>query len=190
MATFQSTIVNRMVRAARLESQVYEEVEADTTALGQAMLVVVLSSAAAGVGLGLRDLIAGDVGAALVALVVGVASALATWFIWAFLAFIIGTTILKRPQTSSHIGETLRTIGFSTAPGVLRIFSFVPVLGEILLFAVNVWMLAAMVIAIRQALDFETWRAVATALIGFVVQLAVLLVLLAASGGLGAAQTT
>ncbi|MBI4236034.1 MAG: YIP1 family protein [Chloroflexi bacterium] len=178
----QNVLVSRMIRAARLESQLYEEVEADTTALGQAMLVVVLSSVAAGIGIGLGTLFQGNGAAIGVALIVGVAGALLTWFIWALLTYLIGTTILKGPQTSSNMGETLRTIGFSTSPGVLRIFAFVPVVGQIILFAVSVWMLVAMVIAVRQALDFETWRAVVTTAIGFVIQLVVLVVLLAVTG--------
>lgn len=182
-AASQRSLVNRMVRAARLEPQLYEEVEADTSALSQAMLVVAISSAAAGIGVGLRSLVGGGEASGVgVALLVGVAGALLTWFIWAFLAYLIGTTLLKGPNTSSNIGETLRTIGFSTSPGILRIFSFIPVVGEILVFAINVWMLIAMVIAVRQALDFETWRAVVTTLIGFVIQLVVLVVLLAISG--------
>ena len=45
-----ASLVDRMIRAAKLDSHLYEEVEADTGAMGQAMLVVVLSSIAAGIG--------------------------------------------------------------------------------------------------------------------------------------------
>ena len=47
-----ASLGNRMIRAAKLDVSLYEEVEADTGATGQAMLVVVLSSLAAGIGIG------------------------------------------------------------------------------------------------------------------------------------------
>jgi hypothetical protein len=114
---------DRMVRAARLEPALYEEVEADKTALGQAMGVVVLSSVAAGIGaVGTRG-----VGG----IVTGAIGALVGWYIWAFLTYFIGTRLLPQPQTRTDTGELLRTIGFSSSPGVLRVFGFIPILGGV-----------------------------------------------------------
>jgi hypothetical protein len=141
-----------------LDVGTYEEVEADSTALGQAMVVVVLSSVAAGIGSGEGRLITGAIGA------------LVVWFVWAFLTFVIGTKILPQTQTRSDVGELLRTIGFASAPGILRVFGFVPVAGSLVLLVASVWMLAAMVVAVRQALDFtSTWRAVGVCIVGWVV---------------------
>ena len=102
-------------------------------------------------------------------------AALVGWCIWAGLTYVIGTKLLPEPQTRSDMGELLRTIGFSTAPGILRILGFIPFLGALISFAAGVWMLVAMVIAVRQALDYKsTGRAVGVCLIGFVIYMVAL----------------
>ena len=98
---------DRMVRAAKLDVGLYEEVEADKTAMGQAMRVVILSSIAAGIGIISKTGIVG--------IVVGTISALIGWYIWAFMVYIIGTKLLPQSQTKASPGELLRTIGFSTS---------------------------------------------------------------------------
>jgi hypothetical protein len=160
-----SGFADRMIGAARLNISTYEEVEADRTATGQAMAVVILSSVAAGIG-GLRLGLGGLVGSIIAALI--------AWFLWAFLAFLIGTRLLPEPQTRSDVGELLRTTGFSTAPGVLRILSIIPFLGGIINFAISIWLLMTMVIAVRQALDYRsTGRAIIVCLIGWILYLIV-----------------
>lgn len=160
MASFSE----RMIGAAMLNADTYEEVEADSTALGQAMGVVVLSSVASGIGsLGYGGI---------TGLVVGTIAALVGWFIWAALSFLIGTKLLPEPQTRSDVGELLRTIGFAASPGILRVAGFVPLFGWLITLVANLWMLAAMVIAVRQALDYRsTGRAIAVCVIGFIVNL-------------------
>jgi len=170
-----ASLVDRMVRAAKLDINLYEEVEADKSAMGQAITVVVLSSVASGIGtiavLGIQGLIIGTI------------SALLGWFVWAFLVYIIGTKLLPEPQTKSDMGELLRTIGFSSSPGVLRVFGFIPFLGAIISIVVNVWMLVAMIIAVRQALDYKsTWRAIGVCVIGFVIYVAIIAVIFAVLG--------
>ena len=145
-----------------IKVDVYEEVEADRTATGQAMGVVVLSSLAAGIGIGLPAGIAG--------LVVGTVVSLIGWFIWAGLAHLIGTRILPTPNTESTWGQVLRTTGFSVAPGMFRVFSLIPVLGIFIDVAVLIWMLVTFVVAVRQALDYQsTWRAIAVCMTGWLV---------------------
>ena len=158
-----SSFANRMVRAAKLDVNLYEEVEADKQAMGQAMGVVVLSSLAAGIG---------SVGATGInGLLLGTIAALAGWFIWALITFYVGTKLLPEPQTESDYGELLRTTGFSSSPGVLRIFGVVPLLGTIIFVVCGIWMLVAMIIAVRQALDYKsTWRAVGVCFIGWIIQ--------------------
>ncbi|MGB0909354.1 MAG: hypothetical protein ACPGYT_03255 [Nitrospirales bacterium] len=168
--------VDRIVRAAKLDIQLYEEVEADKSAMGQAMTVVVLSSLAGGIGFmsqaGLKGLFIGTVGS------------LVGWYVWAFLTYIIGTKLLPEPQTSADHGELLRTIGFSSAPGMIRILGILPGLGTITNFLASGWMLIAMVIAVRQALDYEsTYRAIGVCLIGWVAQAALMMLLLMLMGG-------
>jgi hypothetical protein len=83
----------------------------------------------------------------------------------------------------------LRTIGFSSSPGVLRVLGIIPMLGNILNFIVGIWMLVAMVIAVRQALDYNsTWRAVGVCLIGWIVQITIFGLFFWLIGGSGASQ--
>jgi hypothetical protein len=165
-----ATFTQRIIGAARLDVQTYEEVENDTAATGQAMLVVILSSVAGGIGatVGSRT--------GLIGLIVW---ALIGWFIWAFLAFLIGTKILPEAQTRSNVGELLRTTGFSSAPGILRILGIIPIFGRLILMLVGIWMLVTMVIAVRQALDYSsTVRAVVVCLIGWLINIVITAVLI------------
>ena len=176
-----ASLTDRMIRAAKLDVSLYEEVEADKGAMGQAMGVVILSSVAAGIGTigttGIKGLFFGTI------------VALLGWFIWAFLTYFIGTRLLPEPQTKADHGELLRTIGFSSSPGVLRVLGIIPMLGAILNFIIGIWMLVAMVIAVRQALDYKsTWRAVGVCLIGWIVQIVIFALFFWLIGGFGVSQ--
>ncbi len=170
-----AAIQDRMLRAAKLDVQLYEEVEHDEGALRQATTVVVLSAVAAGIGsLGIGGL---------AGLVSGTLAALFGWYIWAFLTYFIGTRLLPEPQTRADYGELLRTIGFASAPGLIRVLGIIPGLGQIVFAVAGVWMLIATVIAVRQALDYtNTWRAVGVCAIGWVVQSVILMVVFAMFG--------
>ncbi len=169
-------LFDRMMRAAKLDVQLYEEVEKDQTAMTQAMTVVLISSLAGGVGsLGVMGFWG---------LLVGLVASLVGWFVWAFLTYFIGTKLLPEPQTKADLGELLRTIGFSSSPGVIRVLGVIPFLGTIVMFAASIWMLVAMVIAVRQALDYQsTWRAVGVCLIGWIAQMVLYGVFFAVLGG-------
>ena len=162
---------DRIVRAAKLDVDLYEEIEADKGALFQAMGVVVLSSLAAGLG----SLTHGGTNG----LLYGTFTALIGWFIWAYLTYAIGTKLLPTPKTHADYGELLRTTGFSAAPGLIRVLGIIPWFARIVFLVAGIWMLVAMVIAVRQALDYEsTLRAVGVCIIGWIVQAAVLWVFL------------
>ena len=168
----------RMIGVAKLDVQIYEEVEADRHATGQALAVVLLSSLAAGSG-------AATLGTGVISTIF---AAVLSWVIWAFLTYFIGTRLLPESQTHADMGQLMRTLGFAQAPGVLRIFGGLPGIGPIVLSVVSVWMLIAMVIAVRQALDFTTtWRAAVVCLVAWlaVIISAVLLLSLmgSAAGG-------
>lgn len=179
------SLASRMVRAAKLEVDLYEEVEADTTANGQAFLAVIVASVASSVGGGIAGLLL-DKGAAwfLWGLLAGLGWSLVGWLAWALLAYWLGTTLFKGPETSATYGELLRTIGFANSPWVLSILSFIPILGGLIYFGVLIWALIAGVIAVRQALDFSTWRAIGTCIVGGIIYiLVVALVRLLVLGG-------
>ncbi len=173
-----ASMVDRMIGAAKLDSRTYEEVEADVTATGQAMAVVVISAVAAGIGAA-RMGVMGVIGTTIAALV--------GWFIWAFLVWLIGTKMLPEPQTEADMGQLLRTIGFSASPGIFRILGFIPVVGGVIAFLAGIWMLVAMVIGVRQALDYtSTGRAVGVCVIGFVIYIAIMFAVMAVFGVMGA----
>jgi hypothetical protein len=170
--------IDRILRAAKLDVHLYEEVEADKSAMGQAMAIVVLSSLAAGIGG------AGMGAAGASGILMGVITTLVGWYIWAFLTYFIGTKLLPEPQTHADLGELLRTIGFSSSPGLIRVLGIIPSLGALLYSAASIWMLVAMVIAVRQALDYKsTWRAVGVCAIGWVMQIVIIMVLFFLLGG-------
>jgi hypothetical protein len=165
------TFTNCMVRAARLDASLYEEVEADPTAMRPAMQVVVLSSVAAGVGSITQGGLVG-----IIAMTVG---SLLGWYIWAGLTYVIGTRLLAEPQTEADMGQLLRTTGFSSSPGIIRLLGIVPGLANIVTPIAAIWMLVTMIVAVRQALDYSsTWRAVVVCVIGWLVQILVLVGLL------------
>ena len=165
-----SIFINRIIRACKLDVNLYEEVEADKSATVQAALVVVLSSLAAGVGalsLGASNFLMAPI------------LSLVSWYIWAYIIYIIGAKIFPEPNTKADHGELLRTIGFSSAPGLIRVFGFTPELMSITFIGAAIWMLIAMVIAVRQALDYEsTWRSIGVVVIGFLVQAIILITIL------------
>jgi len=158
----------RLIGALAIDSVVYEEVEADESATGQALLVVVLSSLAAGVG-GF-----GWGTASLQGILFVSAVALVSWVAWAVITFQIGTRLMPERQTRADVGQLLRTIGFSAAPGMLRIFGIVPGATLPAFIITAIWMLVAMVVAVRQALDYEsTARAVAVCALGWALSIGI-----------------
>lgn len=157
---------DRILGAARLDDAVYEEVEHDRSALGQAALVVVLTSLAAGIGGIAEEGVSGFIGLTLGALV--------AWAVYAWLTYFIGTRLLAGPQTVADWGEVARALGFAQSPRFLLILGVVPVLAVLVGLVVFVWVLITTVIALRTALDFSTGRAIGTAIIGWLAQVIIL----------------
>ncbi len=153
-------ILRRMVNASLLRADTYEEVEADTGANLQALGVVVI--AALGMGIGSID----NSGVSGIVWHTGVA--VGGWYVWAYVTYLIGTRLLPTRETVADHGELLRTIGFSSSPGVLRVFMVFPPIALWVFLVCSLWMLVAMVVAVRQALDYHsTGRAIAVCVIGF-----------------------
>ena len=150
----------RLLRASLLHADTYEEVEADASAGPQAFAVVLLSSAAVGIG-GITNSGAEGILIQIVCAVVG-------WWTWAYATYFIGTKLLPTPETSADPGQLLRTMGFAGAPGIVRLLMLVPVLAFPAWVVGTLWELVAMVVAVRQALDYtSTLRALVVAAIGF-----------------------
>ncbi|MBI2956473.1 MAG: YIP1 family protein [Acidobacteria bacterium] len=161
-----ASFAERMIGAAKLDIHTYEEVEADPAATTQALIVVILYTLSAGVGVSL----AGGPATGILPLARDVVLTLFGWVLWAAMIFVIGTKLLPEPETKSNIGELMRTIGFATTPGILLIgLAAPPPIGGLLALVVLIWLLVAFVIAVRQALDYKsTWRAIGVVLIGAV----------------------
>jgi hypothetical protein len=161
-ATSRNSFLQRLIGAMALDVAIYEEIEADSGAMWQAMLVVVLASVAAGLGLT-------GLGAPAAQIPLMTFVALATWMAWALLTFEIGARILPTEGTRASVGQLLRTIGFSTTPGWLLVFGMLPA-ATLPVFALTaVWMLVTMIYAVKRALDYtSTARAVAVCLFGWV----------------------
>jgi len=170
--TAKSSFVRRLMGAAVLDTGTYEEIEADPTATVQAFAVVLMSSVAAGIGaLGLGE-------RTLSAVVFAGIVALLTWAAWALVVFEIGVRLMPQPKTQSSVLELMRTTGFASTPGILRIAGVLPGTTFVIYAVTALWMLAAMVVAVRQALDYDsTARAVAVCGLGWVLAIALALVL-------------
>lgn len=161
------SILYRVLGAVALDSSVYESVESRRSSTVVALGVVIASGLAAGIGA------AGMAGPTLLNLILIAALAIATWLAWAGLVLYVGGLILPEPQTEVNYGQLVRTIGFAAAPGLFQVFALFTAIA-IPVFVISwVWMLAAMVVAVRQALDFQsTWRAIAVCLVTLSVVLA------------------
>ncbi|MGC4080710.1 MAG: hypothetical protein QM736_00965 [Vicinamibacterales bacterium] len=166
-----NTFLQRLIGAAALDPAIYEEVEADPSATRQAMSVVILSSVA--MGIGARGLGGGIGTIAIFGLI-----ALITWAAWALLMFELGTRLLPGRRTRSNPYELLRTVGYAATPGFMAVLAAVPA-ATVQVFALTwLWMVAAMVVAVRHALDYEsTGRALATCVLGFVLAMSIAVVL-------------
>jgi hypothetical protein len=176
-------LIQRMIRAARLDSTVFDEVEHDLTATTQALYVVLIVSVASGIGSALATILAGFPGEAVGNLFGGVIGSVIGWVVWSLVTFWIGTTFMGGTSTP---GEMLRVIGFAYTPNILGFFSFIFCIGPLIALAGAIWALVAGVIAIREAMDFETGKAVITVILGWLAMLVIIL-LFAALGitGLG-----
>jgi hypothetical protein len=164
------SIVDRMRGAALLDVATYEEVEHDNEATGQAAVVVVIVAVCSAIGAVWRG------GPSIIMAPVG---AMLGWLLWSALTYVIGDKLLGGTATW---GELLRTLGFAQSPGVLMIFGIIPLLGGVVRAVVAVWLLVAGIVAIRQALDFSTGKAIVTALLGWLTVVA--LTFLTGMGGL------
>jgi hypothetical protein len=151
--------------AATLHADTYEEVEADRTSIGQAWLIVLAACTAIGVARAVQGAQAGETQSALVMQVtISVLEPLVLWIGGSAVAFMVGASFFRGPGTESDFAEVLRPTGFAFTPALLRVFAWVPpaALGLSIDFAARAWVFVAVVIALRQALDFTTLRAVGT----------------------------
>ena len=163
-------LINRIYRAIKIDVELYEEVERDKSATIQAGLVVVLSSMAAGVGalqLGASNFLLAPI------------FSLISWYVWAYIIYFVGVKLFPEKNTKSNHGELLRTIGFSSAPGLIRVFGVTPDLMAVTFIGSAFWMLACMVVGVRAALDYKSlWRALGVVIVAWLFQAILLFTIL------------
>ena len=163
-------LFDRIFRAIKIDVELYEEVERDKSATIQAGLVVVLSSMAAGVGalqLGASNFLLAPI------------FSLISWYVWAYIIYFVGVKLFPEKNTKSNHGELLRTIGFSSAPGLLRVFGVTPDLMAVTFIGSALWMLACMVVGVRAALDYKSlWRALGVVIVAWLFQAILLFTIL------------
>ncbi len=162
------TITDRMIGALRLEDATYEEIEADTTATGQAAFIVVASSLFAAMGNAL--LRGGEVNAGFAVAI----AQLVGWALNAGIAYLIGTKLIPGPKTRSSWGEIARTVGYANTPRFFLVAVAVPGITGLVRTGVALWVLAATVVALRSALDVGTVRAIVVGVLSSLVQLVVI----------------
>jgi hypothetical protein len=168
-STILDDIVDRVVRAAKLDVELYEEVEADETLTAQAIAVVVITAIAGGISGALGAIIWGrSIGGFFAALTLGPIFDVIGYFIWAAITYFIGANVF---EGTADYGEMLRAIGYSHGPKILGVLGFLPCVGWVFSLVGWVWSLVAGVVAIRQALDFDTGKAILTCIVGWIAKL-------------------
>ena len=158
-------MIDRMLGAARLRVDTYEDVERDRGATGQALIVVILVTIASVVG----QMFGGEEVDVVRGLAAGIIRGVASWALWALFTWLIGATLLKTEDTEADWGQLARGTGFAQTPGLLNVVSFLPGIGIVISLLTFVWTFAGMVIAVRQSLDYtSTMRAVFVILLAFI----------------------
>ena len=164
----------------------YEEVEKDGSATLQALIVVVIVTIASVVG---EVLAGGEDVEVVTALGVGIVRGVVSWALWALVTWIIGSTILKTEKTEADWGQLARGTGFAQTPGLLTLLASVPAVGALISLLAFLWTFAAMVVAVRQSLDYtSTWRAFFVILIAAIPVFILNIIVFALTGGGGDVQ--
>jgi hypothetical protein len=152
----------RMVGAMQGDVKTFQEIEADPTAMGQAVTVIVIA--------GVASLIGNVFRAGLIGGVMNLVVTLLTYALWALVIVLIGTKVMPEPTTKADFNEGFRVIGFTAAPGVFNVLAIIPFLGPVISFVIMIWMLVIGVVAVREVLDYSnTGRAIIVCLIALVI---------------------
>jgi len=165
-----SLFLNRIFRSVKIEPEVFNEVQKDKGATIWAALVVILSSSAAGIGatsLGASNFILAPI------------FSLISWFVWAYIVYFVGVKLFPDIKTKTTQFALLRAIGFSSAPGIIRVFGFNEDLMVVTFVGSAFWMLVCMVVAVKETLNYRSlWKAFGVVIISWFVQAFILLAIL------------
>jgi Yip1-like protein len=157
-----ASLGQRMVGAMQADVKTFQEIEADATAMGQAVTVIVIAGVAALIGNVFRI---GPIGG-----IVSLVITLLSYALWSLVIVLVGTKVMPEPTTKADFNEAFRVIGFTASPGVFNVLAIIPFLGPLISFLISIWMLVIGVIAVREVLDYSnTGRAIIVCLIAFVI---------------------
>lgn len=178
-------LTGRMIGAMKADVKTFEEIEADPSAMTQAITVIVIAGVAALIGNFFRS--------GLIPGIAGMVGSLLSYALFSFLVFLIGTKVMPEPATKADFSETFRTVGFAAAPGVFNVLAIIPIVGPLISFVVSIWSLVIGVIAVRAVLDYSnTGRAIIVCLIAAVIcwiVVAILILPLILAAGVASAVT-
>ncbi|UCD79983.1 MAG: hypothetical protein JSW26_00695 [Desulfobacterales bacterium] len=153
--------LERFFRAVKLDASLYEEIVADAGAMNQALIVVFIYGMATAFGSFGRT---GTTG-----INIGIITTLLGWYVWAFMAYIIGARLLPEAETKTERKAVVRAMGFAAAPGLARLLGFVPGLGGVAVLVSSVWMVAAATVALKKALNYQnTPRALGVSIVSWI----------------------
>lgn len=156
-----ASLGERMVGAMKADVKTFQEIEADPTAIGQAVTVIIIAGVASLIGNVFRS----GVFVGVMSLVV----TLITYALWSLLVVLIGTKVMPEPATKADFNEAFRVVGFTAAPGVFNVLAIIPFLGPLISFVISLWMIVIGVIAVREVLDYSnTGRAIIVCLLAMV----------------------
>jgi len=156
-----ASLGERMVGAMKADVKTFQEIEADPTAIGQAVTVIIIAGVASLIGNVFRS----GVFVGMMSLVV----TLITYALWSLLVVLIGTKVMPEPATKADFNEAFRVVGFTAAPGVFNVLAIIPFLGPLISFVISLWMIVIGVIAVREVLDYSnTGRAIIVCLLAMV----------------------
>ncbi len=161
-----NTMINRVIRAAMLDGELYKEVEADTSLNQEALIVVILASVAGSIGGLVLGIIGGNIGSALIGAVVAIVLGIVNYYIWSYVTYFVGTRMFNG---IADPGELLRVLGYASGPRLLGILGFIPCLGGLASLIGAIWSLVAGFIGVREALDLDTTKTLFTVVIGWVI---------------------
>ncbi len=177
------SLIQNMIRAAKLDVDFFNAVEHDESKNSEALLVVIIAAVASAIGSGAGGLFARGLMSGLLWAIFGLLSVIIGYYLWSYLTYFIGVNLFGG---EAEVGEVLRTIGYAQSPRVLSVLSFIPCLGWAISLAASIWALIAGIIAIREAMDFDTGKAVLTVFIAWLV-VTILSMIIAIPLGMGAA---
>jgi hypothetical protein len=153
-------MIERIVRAIRLDWTVFGEIAKDRNALKEAAIIVAIVTFLSAIGTGIAAKSFGAFfGAWIASIVVG-------WIGWAIITYFVGTTLFK---VDTDIPEMLRVLGYANAPLLLGLLRVIPCVGWAFPLIGGLLALVAGVLAVREAMDFDTSNAIVTVIIGWII---------------------